>query len=491
MSSNRIWRGVRMRDTEAGADPDARPRPLTLPAAWDDRAAAALAALAPGEGQASLPRAAESWIRPIATRARMAGDPALADRLHQLLLNRQAAPTAPVWNGLSWGAGGTAPGFVLNLPAFADGARGFDCAAFADAVTVAATALRLSDPAAQRFAIAVTDLDGLLATMGLDYGSAAARDVAACTAALLRATADLALAGQQPDLLSRLPNWPLPPPSCAAPGLAAAAYDARALALRGAGALPCTAVVPPGPADALLGAETGGIAPAFSAVGPDGALTRAAAARLAAQGLTGETALALVLAGEAVLAPAGLDAHQAMHDAVAPFFHAMPPRPVAGTAPTQPPLRRELPARRRGYTQKAAVGGHRVYIRTGEYPDGTLGEVHVSLPREGMAVRGMMDSLAAAVSLGLQHGVPLSEYVELFTLTRFGPAGRVEGDADVGHATSVLDYVFRNLAAGYLGGCAVPEGIPDPAPAPDPAPLLPMDLPPAQRPRRHGLRLVA
>ena len=102
----------------------------------------------------------------------------------------------------------------------------------------------------------------------------------------------------------------------------------------------------------------------------------------------------------------------------------------------------------------------------------------------------MMDSMMAAVSLGLQHGVPLGDYVDAFTLTRFGPAGRVEGDADVGHATSILDYVFRNLAISYLGHCPVPEGIPEPA-APDPSPLLPMDLPAQPRARRPGLRLVA
>ena len=254
--------------------------------------------------------------------------------------------------------------------------------------------------------------------------------------------------------------------------------------------MPSTAILPPGPADALLGAETGGIAPAFSPVGPDGALTRAAAARLAALGLSADAALARALAGEVVLPVPGLQAHQAMHDAVAPYLHAMPPRPVAGALPAPPPRRRELPARRRGYTQKAAVGGHRVWLRTGEYADGTLGEVHVSLPREGAALRGMMDSMMTAISLGLQHGVPLAEYVGAFTLTRFGPAGRVEGDADVGHATSILDYVFRNLAINYLGHCAVPEGIPEPA-APDPSPLLPMDLPSQPRGRRTSLRLVA
>ncbi len=493
MKNTRVWRGVRMRDTAAGADPDAPARALSLPAAWDDRAASALAALAPGEGRVTLPRAADSWIRPVANRAREAGDAALADRLHAMLLHRQAAPTAPVWHG----SVGTPPGFVLNLPAFHDGAHGFDTAAFTDAVATAATALRLSAPGAShfapRYAIGITDLDGLLALLDLEYDSPAARDVARCIAALLRATADLAFAGDQPDLLSRLPSWPMPPPQAAVPALAAAAFDARVSALRGSSSVPCTAILPPGPADALLGADTGGIAPSFSPVGADGTLTRAALARLAAQGMTAEAALARLLSGDPVLAPAGLAAHQAMHDAVAPYFHAMPPRPVAGIVPSQPPHRRELPARRRGYTQKAAVGGHRVYVRTGEYADGTLGEVHVALPREGAALRGMMDSVTAAVSLGLQHGVALQDYVDAFTLTRFGPAGRVEGDPDVGHATSILDYVFRNLAIAYLGRCDVPEGVPD-AVSDDGAagsPLLPMDLPAQLRSRRPGLRLVA
>ena len=481
-----IWRGVRMRETEAGADPDAPPRPLTLPAAWDDRAATALAALAPGAGRTTLSRAADAWIRPVASRAREAGDPALADRLHALLLHRRAAPTLPVWTG----DGEAAPGFVLNLPAFLDGATGFDVPAYIEAIRTAATALQLGDPTATRFAIGFTDLDGLLAAIGLDYDSPAARDVAASLAALLRATADLALVGDQPDLLSRLPNWPGPPARCALPTLAETAGVARHRALQGATGAFSTAIAAPGPADALLGAETGGIAPAFSPVGADGLLTRAGHARLAARGLRPEEALACVLLGESLLEPPGLSAHQAMHDAVAPYMHAMPARPVLGLAPAAPPLRRELPARRRGYTQKAAVGGHRIYIRTGEYSDGTHGELHVSLPRESPALRGMMDSVAGAVSLGLQHGVPLQEYVAAFTLTRFGPAGIVEGDSDIGHATSLLDYVFRHLSVNYLGRCDAPEGIPEPA-RPDPMPLLPMDMPAQKRVRRGGLRLVS
>ena len=487
MTSTRIWHGVRMRDTEAGADPDSPPRPLTLPAAWDDRAAAALAALAPGGGRANLPRAADGWIRPLATRARLAGDAGIADKLHALLLHRRAAPSAAIWGGHD--PAGAAPGFVLNLPAFYDEAAGFDPDAFIDAIETAASALRLSDPEAKAFAIGITDLDGLLARLGLDYASPEARDVAANIAALLRGTADLALAGEQPDLLSRLPTWPEPPPCRVLPALADNAQRARARALLGATGMPSTGIAPPGPADALLGAETGGIAPAFAAVTPEGVLTRAAQARLAAQNITAEAALARILSGETLLAPASLAAHQSMHDAVARYIHAMPPRPVEGDIAARPPRRRDLPARRRGYTQRASVGGHRVYVRTEEYPDGALGELHVSLPRESPALRGMMDSVAAAVSLGLQHGVPLEEYVHTFTLTRFGPAGPVEGDADVAHATSVLDYVFRNLAMNYLGGCDVPEGIPDAQP--EKLPLLPLDLPPQPRAKRPGLRLVA
>lgn len=519
MSSSRVWRGVRMRDTRAGADPDAPARPLTLPAAWDDRAAAALAALAPGDGGTTLPRATAAWIRPVAARARDAGDPALADRLHALLLRRRAAPTEPVWALPLWAShAGTShaganpaaapPGFVLNLPAFHDPAHGFDGLGFAEAVRDAATALRLLAPHAPRFAVGVADLDGLLACLGLDYAGDDARALAATLAALVRATADVALAGEQPDLLSRIPDWPAPPAHCPVPGLSHLARAARAAALRGACALPSTAVPPPGPTEALLGAETGGIAPAFSPVGPDGALTRAARARLAALGLSAEAALALHLSGGGVLAPAGLAAHRAMHDAVAPYIHAMPPRPTA-TATTAAgggvlSPRRALPARRRGHTQRASVGGHTLYLRTGEYPDGTPGEIHIHLPRERAALRGALDGVAAAVSLGLQHGVPLADYVAALALTRFGPAGRVEGDPAVARATSILDYVVRTLAARYLGGCPMPEAedagdeagrAPRDAPgrpsADDPAPLLPLDLPVHPRARRLGLRLVA
>jgi ribonucleoside-diphosphate reductase alpha chain len=113
--------------------------------------------------------------------------------------------------------------------------------------------------------------------------------------------------------------------------------------------------------------------------------------------------------------------------------------------------RRKLPARRRGYTQKAAVGGHKVYLRTGEYKDGTLGEVFIDMHKEGAAFRSLMNSFAIAVSLGLQYGVPLEEFVDAFIFTRFEPNGMVSGNDRIKMSTSIIDYIFRELAVTYLG----------------------------------------
>ena len=112
--------------------------------------------------------------------------------------------------------------------------------------------------------------------------------------------------------------------------------------------------------------------------------------------------------------------------------------------------RQKLPNRRKGYTQKAVVGGHKVYLRTGEMDDGTLGEIFIDMHKEGAAFRAMMNNFAIAISLGLQYGVPLDEYVEAFTFTKFEPAGNVMGNDAIKNATSILDYVFRELAVSYL-----------------------------------------
>ena len=113
--------------------------------------------------------------------------------------------------------------------------------------------------------------------------------------------------------------------------------------------------------------------------------------------------------------------------------------------------RLKLPNRRKGYTQKSVVGGHKVYLRTGEYDDGKLGEIFIDMHKEGAALRAMMNNFAIAVSVGLQYGVPLEEFVDAFTFTKFEPAGMVQGNDSIKNATSILDYVFRELAVSYLG----------------------------------------
>jgi len=113
--------------------------------------------------------------------------------------------------------------------------------------------------------------------------------------------------------------------------------------------------------------------------------------------------------------------------------------------------RDKLPNRRKSYTQKATVGGHKVYLHTGEYEDGRLGEIFIDMHKEGAAFRSLMNNFAIAISLGLQYGVPLEEFVEAFTFTRFEPAGLVTGNETIKNATSVLDYIFRELAVSYLG----------------------------------------
>ena len=113
--------------------------------------------------------------------------------------------------------------------------------------------------------------------------------------------------------------------------------------------------------------------------------------------------------------------------------------------------RRRLPDRRAGYTQKARIGNHKIYLRTGEYEDGTLGEIFLDMHKEGAAFRSMTNCFAIAISLGLQHGVPLEEFVDAFVFTRFEPNGMVQGNPHIKMSTSLIDYIFRELAVTYLG----------------------------------------
>ncbi len=125
--------------------------------------------------------------------------------------------------------------------------------------------------------------------------------------------------------------------------------------------------------------------------------------------------------------------------------------PQAELPLTFAPIRHKLPARRRGFTQEANVGGHKVYLRTGEYEDGRLGELFIDMHKEGAAYRSLLNCFAISVSLGLQYGVPLSEFVNKFTFTRFEPSGLVDGHPNIKMATSVIDYLFRVLGYEYLG----------------------------------------
>ena len=143
----------------------------------------------------------------------------------------------------------------------------------------------------------------------------------------------------------------------------------------------------------------------------------------------------------------------------------LPPEPLIDARPAAAPevervvervvverdrSRRKLPDRRKGYIQKASVGGHKVYLHTGEYDDGELGEIFIDMHKEGAAFRSLMNNFAIAISIGLQYGVPLDEFVDAFVYTRFEPAGRVDGNDQVKSATSILDYLFRELGVSYL-----------------------------------------
>jgi ribonucleoside-diphosphate reductase alpha chain len=143
-----------------------------------------------------------------------------------------------------------------------------------------------------------------------------------------------------------------------------------------------------------------------------------------------------------------------VHSETQTFERHPQPLPVASAHEHDEVLiaeRRRLPDRRKGYIQKATVGGHKVYLHTGEFDDGELGEIFIDMHKEGAAFRSLMNNFAIAISIGLQYGVPLEEYVDAFIFTRFEPAGEVTGNDSIRKATSILDYIFRELAVSYLG----------------------------------------
>jgi hypothetical protein len=497
MGTHRTWHGIRQSVFWGAADPDAEAVRVKLPAAWGQGAADALAALLPGRRDLEIAQAAEDWIAPIVARAELAGlAPGIGAALHALLAARRGAPGASLWRG----SGGAAPEFVLNPSAFIDDAGVLDAAALGESVRLAVTALTLATPAAHRLCIGFTDLNLALARLGLEYDSVAAREFALVLTALIGAQADIASAallarGTAPGYPVRVPELPA---VCAVPGLLAQARQACEAAAGPRRHETLLGFTEDAALEALLGAETRNFAPALGPLNGEGRLSLWARHRLAAQRLDAEGALVKLLAGEALFPAPRPAARLAMHDVLAPMVAQMPARPAVPAMRVRPrPNREMLPARRSGYTQKASIGGHKLFLSTGEYGNGRLGEIFIALHKEGSAFRGLMDAFAIAVSLGLQHGVPLEEFVEAFTFTRFGPAGAVEGDPAVLAATSLIDYVFRNLAVNYLGQTNLAPAMPEAADtvgegAAERAPLLPLDLPePAPRERRRNLKLVS
>lgn len=318
-----LWEGVALRRTRAAADPDAAPRTVALPAGWlidpNDDAAAGLAALLPGNGPITLPRAAEAWIgRAVdgGRRAELLDGPAahrFAEALRALLLSRRGAPGIEVWRGDD--AKGQEPRFVLNLSAFLEPEGGFDLEGYGAACGIGIRALEcLTNARASRLRLGFADLAGLLTGLRLHYDSSEGRAVAAGLAALTHGAA-AAESGRIAALLGArnlvaLP-WPTPPPDTLVPGLAAAARAAlgAAAALPGLRHGALVSLARADATEALLGAGSGGIAPAPGSAS-------------AAPG--------------AMAGPVDEVARRAMRDAVAPFLHAMPPAPVALPAPPRP-----------------------------------------------------------------------------------------------------------------------------------------------------------
>jgi hypothetical protein len=283
------------------------------------------------------------------------------------------------------------------------------------------------------------------------------------------------------------------------PGLAAAAREALEKASRSGGLRHAAllALTPADAAEGLLGAETGGLAPAQGPSrfihGPDGRATEQptrAAHRAAALGF----------AAESLLAPVPAVARAAMEAAVRPYLHAAAPAPAAQPQPARP-LPPPRTATGRGQVWRVTLAGHRVTLTATEAPDGSLAGIGLAMARDGAAFRGLMDSFVHVVNLGLARGMPLSDYVQAVAYGQGGPCGAVEGDPEIRRATSVLDWAFRRLAFAYLDGAEARHLWPDPseedcatgtAPLRAGAPQLPLALPtkPSPAARRSRLRLV-
>ncbi len=517
MKTRHLWNDVRMRNLQAAVDPDASLYSVTIPAQWEDQSASAILQLCPSYQLEShvirTDKVITSWLLPLCNYAKNAGiqEWGLTD-WENILLYQQACPNQRIWqNDIS-----QKPAFTINLAAFASTETGFDAHAYHKVLQIIIDSIHILyeqqfnfinselpftelQNKTQKDAVSsitsnyshdfagtlyLTNLDTCLAQLGLDYDSHQGRDVACCLTCFATL---LSTAGCGSDYLPLSPDWN------ALPELTSLAKEIWSLASeKKKSLLPRieTSFSIPGPEDILLNSEACGLAPIFSPVTEDGHLAMSTIARMAKQGLTPENALAATLSGNLILQPPSHQAHCTMHQALIGFTTSMPPRPhpleypLASKTILPRGVREPLPPRHKGITQKASIAGRGLFLRTGEYEDGKLGEISITPLKENTMVKGLLDSLGQAVSIGLQYGVPLKEFVSTFAYSRFGIAGTVEGDPGAIYATSFLDYSFRLLSDVYLN-----QPLPD-APnnlysSNEKLPLLPLDLPKKEI-KNHG-----
>lgn len=509
MKTRHLWNGVRMHNLQAAIDPDAPLYSVTIPTQWENQTATAILQLCPAylleSSVIKTDKVIANWLLPLCDQAVNAGikDWTLSD-WEAILLNQQACPNQRIWQSDN----SQKPAFTVNLAAFASAETGFDAQTYRKVLQIVIDSIRIlykqqfnfinselpfpelqrplkqnptdSEKTEPHYNIAgtiyLTNLDACLAQLGLEYDSNQGRDVACCLTCFATL---LATAGCGSDYLPLSPDWN------ALPELTTLAKEIWSLASEEkTSPLPRieTSFSTPGPEDLLLGSEACGLAPIFSPVTEDGHLAISTIARMAKQKLTPERALAATLSGNLIVQPPSHQAHCAMHQALIGFITSMPPRPHPMEYPLASKnilprgIREPLPPRHKGMTQKASIAGRGLFLRTGEYEDGKLGEISITPLKENAMVKGLLDSLGQAVSIGLQYGVPLKEFVSAFAYSRFGIAGTVEGDPGAVYATSLLDYSFRLLSDVYLN-----QPLPD---APnnlqsneEKSPMLPLDLP--------------
>lgn len=481
---------IPLRAARVSVEPDAGPLiTVTLPVTWDDAAARALLELSLTQAPLGLGDAISPWLSSIESSTGNAEEDRAKGAQRsvaflELLLQRRVAPMAPFWQGQN----DRQAGFVINVAAFCHSGI-FDGHGFVAALRLICETLRdlsacitlqlneelplfdlppdvapfsspqVSPRPLHAGTVLLTNLDAALAALGFLYDSTDGRD-AACYICWMATSIARQDAGPVP----------LPPASCPIPALTEIGEQIRDEVDHADTALPSRPIVEtgfstPGPIDCILGVEACGFAPVFSTLTDSGSLRESTLARLGHRGFTPETALAAALYGQTPLPQPSAGAHLTMHRALAGFVDRMPARPdpslhLTPRSRLERGQRRGLPKRLNGVSLRTAIGGQRLYLRTGEFDDGSLGEVTISTARGNSMVKGLIESFNQAVSIGLQYGVPLETFVEQFAYGRYGVGGTVEGDSTTHYATSITDYVFRNLAETYLG-TSLPDAAPE------------------------------